>query len=367
MEAAPEFPELWSAKEATRILVALLSSATSRAVRVWAMQLLRRDHADHFSDFTAEEILPLLDHDDEEVQAFAAEMLEKSTTLAKLELATWLKLLQTRNLAALETIARLMEQHVTPDRLTLEQMVDLANAVPVPVARLGLRFLQTRRIDSADDRATVSRLSNARSAGVAGEITTWALSILGAAEHYDVDTVSRFFDSLLEPAREAAWNWLVGATPASPGARGGEEGDAGVAAAGVSAGYHDPTLWSRLIETPYDDLRFHVVKELERRATLPGTSVEQVTIVWTTVLLNIHRGGRAKLAALKQISRAIVDDPARAEPLLPVLAVAIRSVRMPEVRTGLSAVVTAVEIHPPLASAVTKYLPEMQLAQEAAV
>jgi hypothetical protein len=53
--------------------------------------------------------------------------------------------------------------------------------------------------------------------------------------------------------------------------------------------------------------------------------------------------------------------------LLPVLAVAIRSVRMPEVRTGLSAVVTAVEIHPPLASAVTKYLPEMQLAQEAAV
>jgi hypothetical protein len=146
-----------------------------------------------------------------------------------------------------------------------------------------------------------------------------------------------------------------------------EEGDTSVAPTRPSRGYDDPALWSRLIETPYDDLRFHVVKELERRTMLPGTSITQIALVWTTVLLNIHRGGRAKLAALKQISRAIVEDPARAEPLLPVLAVAIRSVRMPEVRTGLSAVVAAVEIHPPLAEAVTKYLPEMELAQEAAV
>jgi hypothetical protein len=264
-----------------------------------------------------------------------------------------------------------MERHVTSDRLTLEQMVELTLAAPVPVARLGLRFLQTRKIETAAERGTISRLSNARSAGVAGEITTWALSILGAPENYDVDAVSRFFDSLLQPAREAAWAWLVGATPASPGVRPAREGDAGVAPTGagasVSAGYHDPALWSRLIETPYDDLRFNVVKELQRRATLPGTSIQQITLVWTTVLLNIHRGGRFKLAALRQISRAIVDDPAHAEPLLPVLAVAIRSVRMPEVRTGLSAIVTAVEIHPPLADAVARHLPEMQLSAEAAV
>jgi hypothetical protein len=345
MVAAPDFPELWSAKDATRVLVSLLTTAQSRAVRVWAMQLLRRDHMENFSDFTAEEILPLLDSADEEVQAFAAEMLEKSTTLGKLDLGTWLKLLQTRNLAALEIIARLMEQHVRPDQLTLEQMVELACAAPVPVARLGLRFLQSRRIGSAGERTTISRLSGARSAGVAGEITTWALSILGAPDHYDVDAVSRFFDSLLENAREAAWAWLIADSP----------------------GYNDPALWSRLIETPYDDLRFHVVGELQRRATLPGASHQQITYVWTTVLLNIHRGGRSKLAALKQISRAIVDDPQRAEPLLPVLAVAIRSVRMPEVRTGLSAVVAAVEIHPPLAVAVEKYLPEMKLSAEAAI
>jgi len=123
-------------------------------------------------------------------------------------------------------------------------------------------------------------------------------------------------------------------------------------------------LWARLIETPYDDVRFHVVAELERRTKLPGTSTEQVSVVWETVLLNIHRGGRAKLAALRQISRAIQDDPARAEPLLPVLAVAIRSVRLPEVRTGLSSLVAAVAAHPPLAEAVARHIPELQLPAE---
>jgi len=345
LQAAPDFEGLWAKPQATVALLSLLSTAQARAVRVWSMQLLRRLHMEHFSSFKPEELLPLLDHSDEEVQAFAAEVLEKLPGMANLDVPTWLKLLQTRNMAALEILTRLMAQHVRPDRLTLDQMVDIANAQPVPVARMGLRFLQQKQFPAPAERAALSRLSNARSAGVAGEITTWALSILGTTENYNVDLVSPFFDSLQEPAREAGWAWL---TPQSPG-------------------WLDPALWSRLIETPYDDVRFHVVAELERRAKLPGTSVEQVTLVWQSVLLNIHRGGRAKLAALKQISAAIQSDPARAEPLLPVLAVAIRSVRLPEVRTGLSAIVTAVRTHPALADAVAKHLPELQLTAEEVV
>jgi hypothetical protein len=343
LTAAPDFPELWKKPEATRVLVSLLTTARSRPVRVWAIQLLRRDHLDHFAVFTPQEILPLLDHEDEQVQQLAAEILERLPNLDKLELATWFKLLETHNPAALEIISRLMQQHVSPDRLTLEQMVDIANAQPVPVARLGLSFLRNRAISTDADRRTIARLSQARAAGVAAEITAYALWILGSPEHYNADNVSRFFDSLLQRAREAAWAWL--SAPQSPGR-------------------NDPALWSRLIETPYDDVRFHVVGELQRREKLPGTSIDQITLVWTSVLLGIHRGGRAKLAALKQISGAIQDDPARAERLLPVLAVAIRSVRLPEVRTGLSAVVAAVDAHPPLAPAVEKYLPELRLDAE---
>ncbi|MDQ3439133.1 MAG: hypothetical protein M3478_02145, partial [Planctomycetota bacterium] len=157
--AAPEFPELWRKPAAARVLIGLLATAAARAVRVWAIQLLREHHMQNLGDVTAVEILALLDHADDEVQQFAAELLEASPLLAKLDLPTWLKLLETRNVAALEIIARLMEQHVRPDRLTLEQVVDLANAAPVPVARLGLRFLQTRTIGSAGERQAIARLS----------------------------------------------------------------------------------------------------------------------------------------------------------------------------------------------------------------
>jgi hypothetical protein len=346
LTATPYFEPLWAKPEMVKLLVDLLSTAQSQAVRMWSIQLLRRHHMQNLSAFTPQEILALLDHEDEQVQQFAAEMLERSPALPNLELATWLKLLETRNNAALEIITRLMFQHVKPERLTIDQMVDIANAQPVAVARIGLKFLQGLQARGFESPgfAALARLSNARSASVAGEITTWALSILGTAENYNVDHVVGFFDSLQQTAREAAWTWL---NPQSPA-------------------FNDTALWSRLIETPYDDVRFHVVAELERRSKLPGTSIDQISIVWTTVLLGVHRGGRAKLAALKQISRAIADDPTHAEPLLPVLAVSIRSVRLPEVRTGLAALVAALEVHPPLAATIAKYIPELQLAEEAA-
>ena len=134
-------------------------------------------------------------------------------------------------------------------------------------------------------------------------------------------------------------------------------------------GWNDPALWSRLVESPYDDVRLCVVRALESRQQhkLPGSADEQVAFVWTTVLLNVHRGGRTKVLALRQISEAIKRDPPRAAPLLPVLAVAIRSVRLPEARAGIAAVVAAVEAHPPLYEPVARFLPEVRISEEAAV
>ena len=83
--------------------------------------------------------------------------------------------------------------------------------------------------------------------------------------------------------------------------------------------------------------------------------------MWTTVLLGIHRGGRAKLTALRQISAAIAEQPDRAERLIPVLAVAIRSVRPPEVRAGLSAILSAVSVRPELETLLATCIPELRL------
>ena len=285
-----------------RMLVFLFTTAQSRAVRVWAMQLLRGAITPTFFRLHRRGNPPAVRPRRRRSAGLRRRDAAKIDDAGEAGPGDVVKLLQTRNLAALEIIARLMEQHVRADQFSLEELVELACAAPVPVGAVGPRFLQSRRIESPAS-ATISLLSNARSAGVAGEITTWALSILGAAVHYDVDAVSRFFDSLLQPAREAAWSWLTS----------------------QSAGYNDPALLEPADRNAVRRLRFDVVGELQRRATLPGASHQQITFVWTTVLLNIHRGGRSKLAALKQISRAIVDHPARAEPLLPVLAVAVRS------------------------------------------
>jgi hypothetical protein len=250
--------------------------------------------------------------------------------------------LQTRNVTALATIAEIMRKHVRPERVTLAQAVDLAIATPVPVARLGLEFLRALPVRSAADREALGRLAQARCEAVGGEVARFGLSIVGAAGQYDVELVSRFFDSLQVGIREGAWAWLNEA----------------------SAGWNDPALWTRLLETPYDDVRLRLVEELKRRARLPGVGVEGLASLWTGVLLAIHRGGRAKLTALRQVSEAINADPQSTRVLLPVLVVAIRSVRPAEARAGLSALVAAVEAQPDLEPLVREALPELVLEAE---
>jgi hypothetical protein len=336
LSSAPAFPDTWKKPESAPLLFNLLFQAQSRLIRVWARQSLERDHASHTA--TVEELLQLLDHDDAEVQQFGARLLANAPGLATMPVSSWLRLLQTRNTEALALICEVFLKHVSSERLSLAQMVELACTRPVPVARLGLRFLQGRTIQSAEERAAITGVADTRCGAVAGDLTAWALGILGQRDVYLCDQVVRFFDSLQEEAREAAWNWLI---------------------AENSPGLDDPVLWSRLIETPFPDLRLRIVdfleRESERRASLP----QDLKSLWTTVLLGVHRGGRQKAKAVRQIGEAIVNDAAHAESLLPVLAVAVRSVRSPEARAGLAAVMTALERRPELAELVHRFLPEL--------
>src|SRR5207237_2708947 len=102
------------------------------------------------------------------------------------------------------------------------------------------------------------------------------------------------------------------------------------------------------LESPYDDVRLKFVAELERR-TRGGPSTRHledarldddlIRFLWASVLLNIHRGGRTKPVVVGQIVRRLTRNPHEVYFLLPILAVALRSLRGPEFRTGLTAVV----------------------------
>jgi hypothetical protein len=339
---APRFPALWQDPSASGTLFSLILRAQSRLVRLWAMELLQREHAARLSEFSVAIIFDLLDHADEEVQQFAARLLEASPGMSTLPLAAWFKLLETKNTLALEAICRAMQQHVAGERLTLDDCLRLACAAPVPVARVGLAFLKARSIVSAEDRRALAAAAEAQCAAIARDLAAWALQFIGAAENYDRESVLRFFDSHTAGARQAAWQWLVADVAKNP-----------------SPGYADAGLWCRLLETPYDDLRLPLIDELSRRSALPGTGADDLAPVWCSVLLGVHRGGRQKIKATQQIARKLADDPARAERLLPVLAVAVRSVRGPEFRAGLAAVMSAVEACPTLAPLVRQQLPEL--------
>jgi hypothetical protein len=78
----------------------------------------------------------------------------------------------------------------------------------------------------------------------------------------------------------------------------------------------------------------------------------------------VHRGGRQKGKAVRQLAGALAAHPERAETLLPVLAVAIRSVRSSEAHAGLAAVLALLEAQPGLAGVVRRVLPELELAGE---
>jgi len=215
---------------------------------------------------------------------------------------------------------------------------------PLPVVRLGQSYLRDRTISSVVDREQLVALADAKCPAAAGELAKWALGFLGVKEYYSGDAVIRFLDSTLAEMRAAAWSWLIADSP----------------------GLSDALLWSRLVETPHDELRLRLIDFLQRQTALPGAGPDNLQTLWRSVLLGVHRGGRQKAKAVQQIARAIVEDPTRGDMLLPVLAAAVRSVRGPEARAGLAAIVGVVEARPELTEAVRRLLPEMKLTEVAA-
>lgn len=339
LKAAPMFERLWAAPGAAQTLLTLVLDAGCRPVRVWAIELLKRHHEKALAAVDADALLRLIDHADADVAAFAAELLASASVAGSLPVATWLRLLATRNGTVVSAVVDAFRAHVNFDRLTLPQAVEVATSAATPVARLGLDILEKRPIRTDSDRAAVAGLAAARCGAMGDAISRYALPRLNAAGVYRLDQVIAFFDSRLATMREGAFAALEEASPAAA----------------------DPAFWAALLESPYDDVRTNLVARLSRRQSLPGAGTDALAFLWRSVLLNIHRGGRAKLSALKQISRRVTEEPASAVVLLPVLAVAIRSVRAPEARHGLAAVVAAVERAPELAEPVSRHLPELRL------
>ena len=128
----------------------------------------------------------------------------------------------------------------------------------------------------------------------------------------------------------------------------------------VSPASADATeLWAALTESPHDDARTFLVAHLEGH--LGDLERDAVRRVWAPSLLAIHRGARAKPRVAAQLADRIVAREGEATALLPLLGLALRSVRPPERRAALAALARAAHARPSLAGLVASALPELHL------
>lgn len=329
---APRFADAW--RGSRDALWDLLLAGRCRTVRQWAMQLLHAWHDEWLKRQPVEALLRLTDHADPDVAALGFELLEGHADLASVPVEAWLTRLDADDLEKLQRLSSLLERRLDPARVSLRESVKLALHRSLPVARLGFTLLQKRAAATESDLPELLPLVQAGSASVRPQIVGWLRETLMRSGTLRSEWLLEFLDSKHADVRAVGWNWLQ-----------------------ESPLKDEPTLWHRLLESPYDDIRGPLIAALTDRVR--GAEPDAVRMLWATVLLNIKRGGRYKPGVVSQIAERLASVPLEANRLLPLLAIAVRSLRGPEFRAGLSGVVQLYDSKEELRPAIARQFPEL--------
>ena len=214
LAAAPSYESLWQASASP--LLELLRDARCRPVLQWTIQMLRRHHPDAVARLPIDELLRLLTHEDAEVAQLAAEALRQSPALDALSVERWLELLDIANPQTLDLLCELMVQRLDANRVDLEQTVKLACSRPLPVARLGLTWLQQKRPATEADCRLVLSVGEAEAEPVRAEAVRWARTALGGSPYFQPAWILELLDSRHQDVRGEGWEWFL-AEPRSPG------------------------------------------------------------------------------------------------------------------------------------------------------
>ena len=344
LSPAPYREDLWRA--APRALLELLREGRCRAVRQWAALMIRRDRSGVLAGLSHEELFALLAHEDPSVADLGAEVLRSLPDLTVLGIDRLLALAEAPHPDTMEIVCGLLADRLPPTRVTFAQAVRLASARPLPMARLGFVWLKSKAPQSEAECRAALGLAEAGADPLRLEFVRWARGAVSRSIHFQPEWVLEFLDSRHDEVRAEGWQWLMD--------------DARVS--------ESVEVWRKLLESPYEDVRLQLVAALEKRANEPRQRFDSARLddellrfLWASVLLNAHRGGRTKPVVIGQLVDRLTRRPEEASALLPILAVALRSVRGPEWRAGLSAVVRLAESSDELRTAVNRAFPELKL------
>lgn len=335
---APQIPAAWQGAFAD--VWRLLLDARSRAVRAWALAWLRAHHAAELAALPFGDVATLLRSPHADVAALGVERLAHTRGLETVPLATWLELLGLGDLDVVAAVVAVVERVVTPARTTLAQCLDLAGAPIAAVAELGLAWARTKPIATVDDLHLIARLARARVATVRAAGAAWALELAAAHPAVDHTFVRDLCDAPFAEVRAPA----LAVAAADP------------RFAAV------PALWFALTESPYDDVRAAVLAHATRwHATATPATLQWV---WSAAILAVHRGSKTKAGVPRAIADRVVAHPDEADQLLPMLALALHSVRAPERAAALTALARALHRDPALAARARVHLPTLSVSAE---
>ncbi|MFP2930915.1 hypothetical protein ACLESO_38100 [Pyxidicoccus sp. 3LG] len=338
LQPAPYRPDAW--RGCRDALFGLLTTARSRTVRVFCIDLLKREYAQELRGIPFALLKPLLDSPNEEVQTFSVELLQGGTGLEMLPVKEWLALLDIDNPVALPLVCELVEKTVSPERLSLVQCLELACARAAPVAELGLRWAKAKRIASAEDLVFLLRLARAEAPNVRADAIGWVCQRLLLADTAKPELVRELLDARHADVRARAVELM---------AKDARFGDSAV-------------LWTAMAESPYDDVRQALLRMLpEKEKAFTPQSLQHL---WATAVLAVHRGSRARRLATAQLAERVIRKPEEVDALLPILGFALRSIRAPERRTALASLARVAFQRPALKDALSRALPELKLVGE---
>jgi hypothetical protein len=338
---SPAFTTLWQTPTAVPHLLSMATTGQAKLVRTWAFDWMKAHHPTALAALGLDDIRRMFDAEWEDVRLVGLDLFAKHPQVPTMTVQQWLGLLHVTDPSVLAQIVTAMQAHVRGSRLSHAEAVALACHRSVPVVRMALAFLAEKRWDGPAETEALLGLARAACPALAEELGRFLLERLGTAERYRVEYVCTALDHRLEGMRTAAMAWVDGQRHVR----------------------EDAQLWARAAESPHDQVRCWLLRALERFVAEATVSGDQRRLLWTTVLLGVHRGGREKQAAVRQLTAAIVADPDGSGDLLPLLAAALRSLRLPERRAACAGIATVLVRRPALAPRIAALFPELDCSQ----
>jgi hypothetical protein len=337
---APFCPDAWEEKFDELFL--MLLSCQGRTVRSFLRALLTREYKEDVKRLSVFQIKRLLMSQYEDAQEWGSSLLRSAKGLDLLSVNDWLSLLQIQNATIAPVMAELAEKYLKAQSLSLAQCIAVAKAKVANVAQLGLSWCLQKPAENDDDFQLLLQLGNAEVVAVREEAVSYLLGEIASASSARSEHLRELIDSKQEDTRTQALAMMQNDTR-----------------------FRDSlALWGALSESPYDDVRGHLLKHLKDRETTftPGT----LRAVWASALLAISKGSRTKQTVLRQLAERIVQNPEEAGEICSLLAIALRSVRAPERRGALAVLAKAAWQKPALRKIIQQKLPELTLFEEEA-